>query len=159
MKRIKDCPGFKEANDDQKKEMVKKIKTKHPVCDKCSSWFHKSQDCTWKSTCTKCGDVHLNDLCSLKKFFTCSLSTKGSCMMSLQDVPVKNSSIKARTMFDNGSELTLVSSFFAKKNNFSYKEASYTISGVRGAESTFNSGRKGRIYNIPLQEINGDTVI
>ena len=107
-KRIKDCPGFKEVIDDQKKDMVKKIKIKHPVCDKCSSWAHKSQDCTWKSACTKCGDVHLNDLCLLKRFFSCSLSTKGSCMMSLQDVPIKNSSIKARTMFDNGSELTLV---------------------------------------------------
>ena len=45
-KRIKDCPWFKEANDDLKKDMVKKIKTKHPVCDKYLSWFHKSQDCT-----------------------------------------------------------------------------------------------------------------
>ena len=139
--------------------MVKKIKTKHPVCVKCSSWYHKTQDCTWKLNCTKCGEVHLNDLCSLKKFFTCSLSTKGSCMMSLQDVPVKDSPTKARIMFDNGSKLTLVSSFFAKKNNFSYEEATYTISGVGGAETTFNSGNKGRIYNIPLLETNGDTVI
>merc|ERR1712033_132399 len=62
-------------------------------------------------------------------------------------------------MFDNGPELTLASNFFAKKNNFSYEEATYTISGVGGAESTFNSGSKGRIYNIPLQEINGITVV
>ena len=34
-KRVKDCPGFKEANDDQKKEMVKKLKNKHPLCAKC----------------------------------------------------------------------------------------------------------------------------
>ena len=79
--------------------------------------------------------------------------------MSLQDVPVKNSSIKARTMFDNGFKLTLVSSFFANKNNFSYKEASYTISAVGGAESTFKYGNKGCIYNMPLQEINGDVVV
>merc|ERR1711867_111493 len=105
------------------------------------------------------GPITEHSLCLLKKFFTCSLSTKGSCMMSLQDIPVKNSSMKARTMFDNGSELTLVSFFFADKNNFSYEEASYTISGVRGAESTFDSGNKGTIYNIPLQEINGDTVV
>ena len=80
-------------------------------------------------------------------------------MMSLQDVPIKNTSIKARTMFDNGSELTLVSSFFANKNNFSYQEATYTISGVGGAESTFKSGSKGCIYNKPLQEINGNIVV
>ena len=80
-------------------------------------------------------------------------------MMSLQDVPIKNSSIKARTMFNNGSELTLVSNFFTKKHNFSYEGASYTISGVGGAESTYVSGCKGRIYGIPLQETNGDTVV
>ena len=37
LKRIKDCPGFKAAMDDQKQEMVKKIKIKNPVCRKCSS--------------------------------------------------------------------------------------------------------------------------
>ena len=36
-KRIKDCPGFKAATDDQKQEMVRKIKIKNPVCGKCSS--------------------------------------------------------------------------------------------------------------------------
>ena len=45
------------------------------------------------------------------------------------------------------------------KNNFSYEEATYTISRVGGAESTFESGSKGKIYDIPLQEINGDTVV
>ena len=30
-KRIKDCPGFKAATDDQKQEMVKKIKIKKTV--------------------------------------------------------------------------------------------------------------------------------
>merc|ERR1712082_56804 len=28
-KRVKDCPGFKEANDDKKKDIVRKIKIKH----------------------------------------------------------------------------------------------------------------------------------
>ena len=95
-KRVRDCPGFKEADDEEKKQMVKKTKNKHPVCIKCSSWSHKTQDCNWKLNCSKCGEVHLNDLCNLKKFFSCSLSTKGSCMMSLQDVPDKNSSIKSQ---------------------------------------------------------------
>ena len=30
-------------------------------------------------------------------------------------------------MFDNGSELTLVSSYFAKKNNLSNEDTSYTL--------------------------------
>ena len=53
-KRVKDSPGFKEANDDQKKEMVKKLMSKYPLCTKCLSWYHKSQDCTWKLNCSKC---------------------------------------------------------------------------------------------------------
>ena len=36
-KRVKDCPGFKEANDGKKKEMVKKLKNKYPLCTKCLS--------------------------------------------------------------------------------------------------------------------------
>ena len=60
--------------------------------------------------------------------------------MYLQDVHIKNSSAKAHTMFDNGSELTLISSIFAKENNLPYEEASVTISSVRVQVTTFNSG-------------------
>ena len=70
-------------------------------------------------------------------------------MISLQDVPVKNSFLKARVMFDNGLELPLILSFFAKKNNLSY---SYTISGVGGGTTTFHSADSGRIYDVPLVE-------
>ena len=58
-------------------------------------------------------------------------------------------------MFNNSPELTLISSFFAKKHNLPYQEASYTISGIGGGTTTFSSGDKGRIYNVPLLEING----
>ena len=51
-------------------------------------------------------------------------------MMSLQDIPIKNSSIKARVMFDNGSKITLVSSIFAKKNNLPFEEATYKLAGI-----------------------------
>ena len=65
--------------------------------------------------------------------------------MSLQDIPVKNSSNKARVMFDNGSKITLVSSFFAKKNNLPLEEATYTLAGVCSKATTYNSGENGRI--------------
>ena len=52
-KRIKDCPGFQAASDDQKQEMIKKIKSKNPVCSKCLSWSHKSEDYRWKTNCPK----------------------------------------------------------------------------------------------------------
>ena len=101
-KRIKDCPRFKAASDDQKQEMVKKLKVKNPVCSKCLSWSHRAEACNWKSNCSKCNKVHINDLCSLKRFFSCSVSSRNnSCLMSLQDIPVHNSSTKAHVMFDN----------------------------------------------------------
>ena len=52
--------------------------------------------------------------------------------MSTQDIPVFASST-ACTIFDNSSELTLVSRFFPKKNNLPYEEATYTLAGVGGA--------------------------
>ena len=77
--------------------------------------------------------------------------------MCLQDVNIRDSSVKARTLFDNGSELTLISSIFAKKNNLPYKEATYTISGVGGA-TTCNTATNGRVFTVPLVECNGETV-
>ena len=40
-KRVKDCLGFKTASDDQKREIIKKLKAKNPVCPKCSSTEEK----------------------------------------------------------------------------------------------------------------------
>ena len=64
---MKDCPGFKAALEDQKQEIIKKIKVKYPVCSKCLSWSHKVEDCKWKTKCLKCNKVHINDMCTLKK--------------------------------------------------------------------------------------------
>ena len=91
-KRIKDCPVFQAASDDQKQEIIKKIKAKSPVCSKCLSWTHKSEDCRWNTNCSKCNEVHINDMCGIKKFFSCSMSAKSNaCLMSLQDIPLHNS--------------------------------------------------------------------
>ena len=78
--------------------------------------------------------------------------------MSLQDIPIKNSSSKAPVMFNNGSEITLVSSFFTKRNNLPFKEATYTLAGVGSKATTYNSGENGRIYTVPLMDSNGKIV-
>ena len=75
----------------------------------------------------------------------------------MQDIPVLESST-ARTLFDNGSELTLVSSFFAKKNNLPYEEATYTLAGVGGAVKTYHAGKGGRIYTVPLMSSSGEQI-
>ena len=54
----------------------------------------------------------------------------GFCSKYQIDVNLKDSSAKASTIFDNWSELTLISSIFAKKNNLPYDESTYSISGV-----------------------------
>ena len=77
--------------------------------------------------------------------------------MSLQDIPI-NQATETCVMFDNGSELTLVSSFFTKKNKFPYKEATYTLSGVGTSATTYKDGEGGRIYTVPLKTSTGETI-
>ena len=79
--------------------------------------------------------------------------------MSLQDVPVHNSSIKARVMFDNGSEITLVSNSFARKNNLTYEPATYTLAGIGSKATTYDSNNNGKIYTVPLEDSDGDIVL
>ena len=74
-----------------------------------------------------------------------------SCLMSLQDIPLHKSRSLAQVMFDNGSEVTLVSSIFAKKNCLLYEEASYTLAGIGSSPTTYSNGR---IYSIPLLDSN-----
>ena len=80
-------------------------------------------------------------------------------MKSLQNIPVNNSSIKAQVMFDSSSEISLVSSIFAKRNNLPYEEAMYTLAGVGSKATTYNFGENGRIYSVPLMDSNREVVI
>ena len=76
--------------------------------------------------------------------------------MSLRTIPLHNSNNMAQVMFDNGSEITLVSSVFATKNNVPYEEASYTLAGIGSSPTMYNNGR---IYNIPLLDSNQEIVL
>ena len=57
----------------------------------------------------------------------------------------------ARVIFDNGYEITLVSSIFAKKNHLPYEEASYTLARICSSPTSYSNGR---IYRIPLLDSN-----
>ena len=59
--------------------------------------------------------------------------------MCLQDISINNSSTKDLVMFDNRSELTLVPSNLAKKNDLPFEKPTYTLAGLRGARTTFNA--------------------
>ena len=54
-------------------------------------------------------------------------------------------------MFDNGSEVALMSSIFAKKNHLPYEAASYKLAGIGSSPTTYSNGR---IYSIPLLDSN-----
>ena len=75
-------------------------------------------------------------MCTLKSYFSCFASGRSNnYYLSLQDIPVSGYSHTARVMFDNGSEVTLITHVFARKAKLSYKDASYSIAGI-GNEST-----------------------
>ena len=94
----------------QRRIISRRIKTKGPICSKCSSRTPKSEACRWNKNCSKCNEVHIHDMCNIKKYFSCSMSARSnSCLMSLQDIPLNKSRSLARVMFDNSSEVMLVS--------------------------------------------------
>ena len=76
--------------------------------------------------------------------------------MSLQDIPVTNTNKKAWVMFDNGSEITLVSSIFAKKNNLPFEQATYNLAGIWSNATTYNNGK---IFIVPLVDSNGEVIL
>ena len=59
-------------------------------------------------------------------------------------------------MFDNGSEITLVSSIFAKKNNLPFEQATYTLLGIGSNATTYNNRK---IYTVPLVDSNGEVIL
>lgn len=77
--------------------------------------------------------------------------------MYLQDIPM-NTSTKAQVMLDNGSELTIVSSFFTKRNNLTYEDTTYTLTVVGGAATSYNAGEGDKIYTVPLMSSSGELV-
>ena len=156
-KRVRDCPAFKSATEDVKQGMVKKLKSTHPVCSKCSSWTHNETQCTWWGQCTKYSQVHINEMCLLKKVFSCATSQgNNSCSLSIQDIPVAGYNYPACCLFDNGSEITLITHTFAKKSGLTHEDASYSISGI-GSNSTVCN--KGKLYNLPLVDSEGNKIL
>ena len=62
-------------------------------------------------------------------------------------------------MFNNDFKITLISSFFAKRNNLPFKEATYTLAGVGRKATTYSSGENRRIYTVPLMDSHREIVI
>ena len=59
-------------------------------------------------------------------------------------------------MFDNGSEVTLITHIFARKAGLSHEDASYSIAGI-GSNSTVCDN--GKIYNVPLIDSDGNKIV
>ena len=59
-------------------------------------------------------------------------------------------------MFDNGSEVTLITHIFARKAKLSYEDASYSIAGI-GNNSTVCDN--GKVCNVPLLDSEGNKIV
>ena len=71
--------------------------------------------------------------------------------MSSQDVAVsRDQDNVARTLFDGGSQLTLVNNDFAREQNFSGTKSTYSMQGIGGGVIHYRSGVDGFLWNIPL---------
>ena len=93
----------------------------------------------------------------IKKYFSCAVSGRSNtCFMSLQDIPITNLNRKARVMFDNGFEISLVSNIFTRKANLPYEEASYTFAGIGSNSTTYNSRK---IFTVPLIDSSGNKIL
>ena len=62
-------------------------------------------------------------------------------------------------MFDNGLKITLISNFFARKNNLPYERATYTLAGIGSKATTYDSNNNGKIYTVPLEDSDGEIVL
>ena len=49
-----------------------------------------------------------------------------------------------------------MSSIFAKQNNLSFEQATYTLAGIGSNATTYNNGK---IYTVPLVDSNGDVIL
>ena len=61
----------------------------------------------------------------------------------------------ARTLFDGGSQLTLVNNSFAREQNFSKINATYSMQGIGGTINHYQSGKDGFLWKIPLHRNTG----
>ena len=59
-------------------------------------------------------------------------------------------------MVDNGSEITLVFSIFAKKKKLPFEQATYTLAGIGSNATTYNNGK---IYTVPLVDSYGEIIL
>ena len=112
------------APESEKKTMIQKVNDKtNKICSACSSWNHEREACKFNEhPCGKCkAGKHMEEFCSVKHLFVCSMMRSGGSLMCLQDVKVGKEGLKvARCMFDGGSEGTLILDSFAKAQNFRY---------------------------------------
>ena len=59
-------------------------------------------------------------------------------------------------MFNNGSEVTLVTNHFTEKNKLPFQKAPFTLSAMGTKPTTYN---KGKIYSVPLVDSNGEVIL
>ena len=156
------CPKWNRANSSEKVKMIEEVQAiPMDICKICSNIGHKSTRCFNRASyvCenSNCGQVHIKEMCTFQPYITGCLQHISEPLpwgggMSLQDVRVDelNTNSTGRTLFDGGSQLTLVNNTFAREQKFGKINASYSLQGIGGTVNHYQSGKDGYLWLVPL---------
>merc|ERR1711895_210602 len=155
-RRVYNCPKFKEADSNTKKQYITNVKNKFKkLCNICYGWTHEVSDCRYnKVVCSKCNGNHFYDTCDLQQFVSCASFGSSMSKLCVQDIPVSVDSKfdkNARVLFDNGSQTTLVRDHFAEQAGWSYTKAQYTLAGIGNKSRLI----QGKLWNVTLKDREG----
>ncbi|XP_064120677.1 uncharacterized protein LOC135225276 [Macrobrachium nipponense] len=157
---ILDCSGFQHLGNKSKYELLKSNR----VCFICLRKGHVSSDCLNRELChTKdqnnevCGRPHHPILHSLfvQNYFTSRVQGSNN-LLSREGVLLmigymQSKGQKVATLWDPGSNLTMITHRMANKLGLRGKDVSLTVTKVGNSTELFDS----KVYNVPITDLTG----
>ena len=166
--RLITCKKFKDMNIAQRSTAIEGCNG----CPRCTSWKHqradckmKANNCGYKTGSTVCQGDHSKLVHGSSNVYCAALNAHNNSktfagineqeetIFFIQDIPVKGSRFKARTMWDKGCNRVLIREAFAKKCNLVSKEVIYRMEVVGDEEAKEVTSR---LYLLDLVDMYGN---
>ena len=129
--RIIHCTTFKEGSDEHNRDHIKHVKTKLPIYNKWSCWYHETKNCKVNKKWSSIKKSHIKELCCLNEIFNCLASKLGgSYLLCLKDIHINEDTFSC-VFLNNASEVTLILNKCERDNGLPYEAAGYTWSKLR----------------------------